>query len=174
MEPVGIDAVEVWTGKLKLDLPETFAPAKDEDPDKYRKGIGLVASSFPDLYEDIVTMGANAAKRLMERKGLTPEDIGRIDVATESAFDNSKPVSTYIAGCLEQYFDGDFRHANKKFDTLLGDADFFGSDSFTIADIIATHCIFWATDFHEISKKAQAYLARQKARPGWAASQKNR
>jgi len=113
MEPVGIDAVEIWTGKLKLDLPETFAPAKDEDPDKYRKGIGLVASSFPDLYEDIVTMGANAAKRLMERKDLTPEDIGRIDVATESAFDNSKPVSTYIAGCLEQYFDGDFRHANK-------------------------------------------------------------
>ena len=58
-------------------------------------------------------MGANAAKRLMDRKGLTPEDIGRIDVATESAFDNSKPVSTYIAGCLEQYFDGEFRHANK-------------------------------------------------------------
>jgi hydroxymethylglutaryl-CoA synthase (EC 2.3.3.10) len=113
MEPVGIDAVEVWTGKLKLDLPETFAPQKGEDPDKYRKGIGLVGSSFPDLYEDIVTMGANAAKRLMDRKGLTPEDIGRIDVATESAFDNSKPVSTYIAGCLEQYFDGEFRHANK-------------------------------------------------------------
>jgi len=98
MEPVGIDAVEVWTGKLKLDLPDTFAPQKGEDPDKYRKGIGLVGSSFPDLHEDIVTMGANAAKRLMDRKGLTPEDIGRIDVATESAFDNSKPVSTYVAG----------------------------------------------------------------------------
>jgi hydroxymethylglutaryl-CoA synthase len=39
--------------------------------------------------------------------------VGRIDVATESAFDNSKPVSTYIAGCLEQTFEGDFRHANK-------------------------------------------------------------
>jgi len=113
MESVGIDAVEVWTGKLKLDLPETFAPQQGEDPDKYRKGIGLVGSSFPDLHEDIVTMGANAAKRLIDRKGLTPEDIGRIDVATESAFDNSKPVSTYVAGCLEQYFDGEFRHANK-------------------------------------------------------------
>ncbi len=113
MTPVGIDAVEIWTGKLMLDLPGTFAPVKGEDPDKYRKGIGLEASSFPDTYEDIVTMGANAAKRLMERKGLEPSDIGRIDVATESAFDNSKPVSTYIAGCLEQYFEGDFRHANK-------------------------------------------------------------
>ncbi|NNJ67465.1 MAG: glutathione S-transferase family protein, partial [Boseongicola sp.] len=70
--------------------------------------------------------------------------------------------------------DTDFRHANKKFDTLLVDADFFGGDSFTIADIIATHCLFWATDFHEISDKAQSYLDRMKTRPGWTASQKNR
>jgi hydroxymethylglutaryl-CoA synthase len=110
---VGIDGIEVWTGKLRLDLAETFAPAQGENPGKYTKGLGLYASSFPDTYEDIVTMGANAAHRLMDRKGLEPEDIGRIDVATESAFDNSKPVSTYIAGCLEQVYDGDFHHANK-------------------------------------------------------------
>ncbi len=113
MTAVGIDAIEIWTGNLELDLAETFAPAKGEDPEKYTKGLGLRSSSFPDVYEDIVTMGANAAKRLMDRKGLTPADVGRIDVATESAFDNSKPVSTYIAGCLEQVYDGDFRHANK-------------------------------------------------------------
>ena len=113
MTSVGIDAVEIWTGKLKLDLPGTFAPAQGDDPEKYTKGLGLEASSFPDTYEDIVTMAANAAKRLMDRKGLAPDDIGRIDVATESAFDNSKPVSTYVAGCLEQVYDGDFHHANK-------------------------------------------------------------
>ncbi|QLG47936.1 hydroxymethylglutaryl-CoA synthase [Natrinema halophilum] len=113
MTAVGIDAVEIWTGNLKLDLPGTFAPEKGEDPAKYTKGLGLNVSSFPDSYEDIVTMGANAAHRLMERKGLQPDDIGRIDVATESAFDNSKPVSTYVAGCLEQVYDGDFHHANK-------------------------------------------------------------
>ena len=113
MTAVGIDAIEIWTGKLALDLAETFAPAKDDNPEKYTKGLGLKASSFPDTYEDIVTMGANAAKRLMDRNGLEPDDIGRIDVATESAFDNSKPVSTYIAGCLEDVYDGDFHHANK-------------------------------------------------------------
>ncbi|SEO65981.1 hydroxymethylglutaryl-CoA synthase [Halogranum amylolyticum] len=113
MTAVGIDAIEIWTGKLKLDLPNTFAEKKGEDPEKYTKGLGLENSSFPDVYEDIVTMGANAAKRLMDRKGLTPQDIGRIDVATESSFDNSKPVSTYIAGCLEQVYDGNFHHANK-------------------------------------------------------------
>ena len=110
---VGIDAIEMHTGKLRLDLAETFAPQMGDDPAKYTKGLGLYASSFPDTYEDIVTMGANAAHRLMARKGLEPDDIGRIDVATESAFDHSKPVSTYIAGCLEQVFDGDFHHANK-------------------------------------------------------------
>ncbi|QZX99743.1 hydroxymethylglutaryl-CoA synthase [Halobaculum rubrum] len=123
MTAVGIDAIEIWTGKLQLDLPGTFAPAKGEDPGKYTKGLGLETSSFPDAYEDIVTMGANAAKRLIDRKGLDPQDIGRIDVATESAFDNSKPVSTYIAGCLEQVYDDDFHHANKgerKFACLAG------------------------------------------------------
>ncbi|SFR92659.1 hydroxymethylglutaryl-CoA synthase [Halomicrobium zhouii] len=123
MTAVGIDAIEIWTGNLRLDLAETFAPAQDEDPGKYTKGLGLNASSFPDVYEDIVTMGANAAHRLMERKGLTPDDIGRIDVATESAFDNSKPVSTYVAGCLESVYDEDFHHANKgerKFACIAG------------------------------------------------------
>ncbi len=113
MTNVGIDAIDLWVGNLRLDLPGTFAPEKGEDPNKYKKGLGLYASSFPDSYEDIVTMGANASYRLMERNELTPEDIGRIDVATESAFDKSKPVSTYIAGCLEKVYEEDFRHANK-------------------------------------------------------------
>ena len=113
MTLVGIDAIDLWVGNLRLDLPGTFAPEKGEDPAKYTKGLGLHASSFPDSYEDIVTMAANASYRLMEREGLTPADIGRIDVATESAFDKSKPVSTYVAGCLEQVYDEDFRHANK-------------------------------------------------------------
>ncbi|WP_256297077.1 hydroxymethylglutaryl-CoA synthase [Haloarchaeobius salinus] len=123
MTAVGIDAVEVWTGNLKLDLAETFATEKGKDPEYFTKGLGLRASSLPDSYEDIVTMGANASKKLMDRKGLEPDDIGRIDVATESSFDNSKPISTYIAGCLEQVYAGDFHHANKgerKFACIAG------------------------------------------------------
>jgi len=120
---VGIDGVELWTGKLRLDLPGTFAPANGEDPEKYTKGLGLQASSLPDSYEDIVTMGANAAHRLLERKGVSLEEIGRIDVATESAFDRSKPVSTYVAGCLESVHEGSLTTANKgerKFACLAG------------------------------------------------------
>ncbi|MFC7072470.1 hydroxymethylglutaryl-CoA synthase [Halovenus rubra] len=113
MAEVGIDGMEIRTGKLQLDLAETFAPAQGDDPEKYTKGLGLFTSSFPDVYEDIVTMAANASRRLLDRKDISLEDIGRIDVATESAFDKSKPVSTYVAGCLEQVFEGDLHHANK-------------------------------------------------------------
>ncbi len=113
MTDVGIDAIEVWVSNLKLDLPKTFAPENGEDPEKYTKGLGLFASSFPDSYEDIVTMAANASYRLMERNGLEPADIGRIDVATETAFDKSKPVSTYVAGCLEQVYGKSLTNANK-------------------------------------------------------------
>jgi len=113
MAEVGIDGVEIWTGKLQLDLAETFAPAQGEDPGKYTKGLGLYESSLPDVYEDIVTMGANASRRLLKRKDVGLEDVGRIDVATETSFDKSKPASTYVAGCLEQVFDGDLHHANK-------------------------------------------------------------
>jgi hydroxymethylglutaryl-CoA synthase len=123
MSRAGIDAIEIWTGKLQLDLPRTFAPVKGSDPQKYLKGIGIEYSSLPDVYEDIVTMGANAAKQLLDKKELAPADIGRIDVATESSFDNSKPVSTYIAGCLESVYESNFTHANKgerKFACLSG------------------------------------------------------
>ena len=112
-DEVGIDGIAIWTGKLKLDLAKTFAPAQGTDPAKYTKGLDLHGSSLPDVHEDIVTMGANAALRLLKRKNVSPAEIGRIDVATESAFDRSKPVSTYVAGCLEQVFDEDFRHADK-------------------------------------------------------------
>lgn len=67
----------------------------------------------------------------------------------------------------------DFMLANKKFDHLLGDAEFFGGDAFSIADIIATHCLFWAGDFHELTDNARMYLERMRARPAWAASRKS-
>ena len=123
MKRVGIDSIAIWSGKLSLDLPNVFAPAMGEEPEKYTKGLGLQSCSFPDVHEDIVTMGANAAYKLMLREGIDPNEIGRIDVATESSFDASKPISTYISGCLEQIFGEEFREVNKgerKFACIAG------------------------------------------------------
>ena len=78
MTAVGIDAIEIRSGKLKLDLPNTFAPQKGDDPEKYTKGLGLQNSSFPDVYEEIVTMDTNAAKSLMNPRDSTPPASGRV------------------------------------------------------------------------------------------------
>lgn len=113
MISIGIGAMEIWTGKLALDLLNTSALMKGEDSEKYTKGLGPHTLSLPDVYEDIATMGADAAKKLIDRKDLALADIGRIDVAIESVFDNFKPVLMYIVGCLEQAYDGDFCHVNR-------------------------------------------------------------
>jgi glutathione S-transferase len=68
----------------------------------------------------------------------------------------------------------DFKLAEEKFIRLLDGADFFGGDTFTIADIIAAHCLFWATDAHDLAETSTSYLDRMKARAAWTASQKNR
>jgi hydroxymethylglutaryl-CoA synthase len=113
MKDVGIDAIGFQPGSLKLDLTEIFAQHKNESPEKYTKGLGLREISLPDTDEDIVTLGASAALDVIQSEDLSLSEIGRIDVATESSFDKSKPASTYIAGCLEEYTGEEFKNTNK-------------------------------------------------------------
>jgi hydroxymethylglutaryl-CoA synthase len=47
----------------------------------------------------------------MQKNKLSPEDIGRLYVSTESAFDESKAMNSYVIGMLEQvYGQGSFEH----------------------------------------------------------------
>lgn len=99
---IGIDDVKVHIPNVSLSLTKTYAEAKNQDPKKFSKGLGVKRSTLPDTYEDPATMGANAALKLIEEnEGVEPEKIQRIAVATESSWDRSKPISTYIAGMLE-------------------------------------------------------------------------
>jgi len=104
-------------------LPGTFAPEKGDDPEKYTKGLGLNNSSFPDVCTRTSSRWARTRRRAdgpegVEAGGHRP-DRRRHRVGVRPP----KPVSTYIAGCLEQVYDGDFTHANKgerKFACLAG------------------------------------------------------
>ncbi|MEM9970477.1 MAG: glutathione S-transferase family protein [Pseudomonadota bacterium] len=67
--------------------------------------------------------------------------------------------------------DVDFRLAEKKFDRLLGEAEFFGGEDFTIADIIATAVLGWGDGQLGLTREpVRAYLARMQARPAFAAA----
>ena len=95
---VGIDKMSVYLPHFYLEMEE-LATARGVEVEKYTIGIGQNKMAVPTIEEDIVALGANAAKQI-----LTEEDKGAIDqviFATESSFDYSKASSTYIHELLE-------------------------------------------------------------------------
>jgi len=98
---VGIDSIAFDIPKLHLPI-KTLAENRNLEPDKLIKGLGLQKMSFPDVYQDVVTFGANAVYKLIQQENINPKDIARIYVGTESAVDASKPVASYITSLLEQ------------------------------------------------------------------------
>ena len=105
---VGIEDLAVYFPRSYVDLTGEFASSrkpKDKTLEEYVgklvNGLGVAKMAIPDVHEDAVTMAANAAFRLIERNKLSPEQIGRISVGTESQVDNAKPIPSYLQGCLE-------------------------------------------------------------------------
>lgn len=95
---IGIDKIGFYTTPLYLDLTE-LAQVRGVDPNKYLIGIGQEKQAVIPPTQDIVTMGANAADRI-----LTDEDrkqISTIIVATESGIDNSKAAAIYVKELLQ-------------------------------------------------------------------------
>lgn len=81
------------------------------DPDKLQQGLGISKMAMVDTNQDPACMAANACLRIMQRNKVSPKDIGRLYVATESSIDESKAMNSYVIGMLEQvYGDGSFEH----------------------------------------------------------------
>ncbi len=90
----------------KLYLPiEELALARGIENSKLRFGLGLEQMSICDADEDIVTLSASAALKLIKKRSLNPKDIGRIYMGTESSIDGSKPISSYVHGLLNKEFE---------------------------------------------------------------------
>lgn len=94
---IGIHDLEVATTHHVIDLAE-LAVARGVDPDKFRIGLGQDEMSFPAPDEDIVTMGAAAAKALLARTGV--DGIRTLLFATESGIDQSKSAAVFAHGLL--------------------------------------------------------------------------
>jgi len=96
---IGIDAIALSVPRGFVDLGE-LAEAHGVAPSKYLSGLGTrrMAIAAPD--EDPVTLGVNAARRLFQRSGASPADIGLCVVGTETAVDHAKPVAAFLHGLL--------------------------------------------------------------------------
>jgi hydroxymethylglutaryl-CoA synthase len=109
---VGIDSIAFDVPKIHLPI-KTLALNRNIEPEKLINGLGLHKMSFPDVYQDVVTFGANAVYKLIQRENLNLKDIAKIYVGTESGVDSSKPIASYISSLLEQQFgDGTLRNCD--------------------------------------------------------------
>jgi len=106
----GIDDIAIYIPRLYLDAAD-FAKARGLDPEKLERGLGIGQMAIVDTNQDPACLAANACLRVMQKNKLTPDKIGRLYVATESSFDESKAMNSYVIGMLEQvYGEGTFGH----------------------------------------------------------------
>ena len=102
----GIDDIAIYIPRLYLDAGD-FAKARGLDPEKLERGLGIGQMAIVDTNQDPACLAANACLRVMQKNKLTPDKIGRLYVATESAFDESKAMNSYVIGMLEQVYGKD-------------------------------------------------------------------
>src|SRR5690606_21347116 len=57
---------------------------------------------FPELWEDPVTMAAEAALNLIKRKKFNLNALRYMVTGTETGVDHSKPISSYVIGILKK------------------------------------------------------------------------
>ena len=102
----GIDDIAIYIPRLYLDASD-FAKARGLDPEKLERGLGIGQMAIVDTNQDPACLAANACLRVMQKNKLSPDKIGRLYVATESSFDESKAMNSYVIGMLEQVYGKD-------------------------------------------------------------------
>lgn len=100
---IGIDCLAFDVAKINLSI-KTLAKARNIEPEKLEKGLGLLKMTLPDVHQDTVVFGANALTKLILDNQINLAEIARIYVGTESAIDSSKPISSFLIALMEQKF----------------------------------------------------------------------
>ena len=99
----GIDDIAIYIPQLYLEASD-FAKARGLDPGKLSRGLGIEQMAIVDTNQDPACLASNACLKVMQKNKLTPDQIGRLYVATESSFDESKAMNSYVIGMLEQVY----------------------------------------------------------------------
>ncbi|XP_022777985.1 hydroxymethylglutaryl-CoA synthase, cytoplasmic-like [Stylophora pistillata] len=100
-ENVGIIAMEVYfpfTCVNQEKLEEFDGVSKG----KYTIGLGQRNMGFCGDHEDINSMSLTVVHKLMERNSIDPNDIGRLEVGTETLIDKSKSVKSVLMQLFEE------------------------------------------------------------------------
>jgi hydroxymethylglutaryl-CoA synthase len=98
---VGILAIDIYfptqyVSQEKLEIFDKVSTGK------YTIGLGQSKMSFCLDNEDINSICLTVLNNMMEKYSIQPEEIGRLDVGTETLIDKSKSVKTFLMSLFEK------------------------------------------------------------------------
>lgn len=99
---VGIKAMEVYFPAQYVDQTE-LEQFDGVAAGKYTIGLGQSKMGFCNDREDINSLCLTVVQRLMDRYGIKPKDIGRLEVGTETIIDKSKSVKSVLMQLFEPH-----------------------------------------------------------------------
>lgn len=99
---VGIRALEVYFPAQYVEQTE-LEVYDGVSTGKYTIGLGQSRMGFCNDREDINSLCLTVTHRLLERHGIEPRDIGRLEVGTETILDKSKSVKSVLMQLFEPH-----------------------------------------------------------------------
>ncbi|XP_072396161.1 hydroxymethylglutaryl-CoA synthase 1 [Diabrotica undecimpunctata] len=99
---VGILALELYIPSLYVDQTE-LEVYDGVSTGKYTIGLGQKKMGFCTDREDINSLCLTAVQKLMENYNISPQEIGRLEVGTETIIDKSKSVKTVLMQLFEPH-----------------------------------------------------------------------
>lgn len=101
MSGIGIIAIEVYFPRLYVDQEE-LEVHHGVSKGKYTIGLGQQKMSFASDREDVNTIAMTVLHNLINKNGIKWEDIGRLEVGTETLIDKSKSCKTWLMSLFKE------------------------------------------------------------------------
>lgn len=107
---VGISDIAIYLPKLSIELStiikkramEIGGANIEKVLERAIQKTGLLSMYFPEVWEDSVTMAAQAAYKLISRQKFNLSSLRYFVSGTETAVDHSKPIGAYVLGILKK------------------------------------------------------------------------
>lgn len=98
---VGILAMEIYFPPTCIQQ-ETLEAHDGVSKGKYTIGLGQDCMAFCSEVEDVISMSLTAVTSLLEKYGIDPTQIGRLEVGSETVIDKSKSIKTFLMQIFEE------------------------------------------------------------------------
>ncbi|KAL0445573.1 UNVERIFIED_CONTAM: Hydroxymethylglutaryl-CoA synthase [Sesamum latifolium] len=99
---VGILAMEIYFPPTCIQQ-EVLEAHDRASKGKYTIGLGQDCMAFCTEVEDVISMSMTAVTSLLEKYGVDPKQIGRLEVGSETVLDKSKSIKTFLMPIFEKH-----------------------------------------------------------------------